>query len=149
LPRRISELKRSERRLGHILSAHSNEGMWEGRNMQHAWVTSKYMQWFYLKTSSDEKIWEYKRKCLDNIKLNLDGLGWEVIDCIYLAQDKTGISFLRADNIKYFGLGKANILTGWVEVCFSIRTLLGALSRIASLICFHPFILKNAVSLIT
>jgi hypothetical protein len=27
LPRRISELKRSERRLGHILSAHSNEGM--------------------------------------------------------------------------------------------------------------------------
>jgi hypothetical protein len=75
-----------------LLVIHNNsEGMISqggsyGQNMLHAWERSAY-KIFVTKPEGKRPLGKLRRKCVDNIIMDLGEIGWGGMDWIYLAQE--------------------------------------------------------------
>ena len=74
----------------HILLGWSNRGRWNGRGMWHVWGRRK-VHGFGEEIWRKETTWKTQRRCEDNIKTDLNGIGWEGADWIQLTQNRENI----------------------------------------------------------
>jgi hypothetical protein len=66
-------------------------------------------------------LWRPRHRCKDNIRMNLREIGWEIVDWMHLAQNRDQWRAYVNLRVPYMA---GNLLTRWVTINFSGRTLL-------------------------